>query len=143
MIEVNNLAGIKIGLIRFEKIAKKILRKEKRGKTDLFITFVAPGIIKKLNNKYRKKDRITDVLSFVYKDSGEIIICPEVVKNNSAKIEEKFKNELAKVFIHGVLHILGYDHGKNEQGAQKMEKKQNYYFNLLVKPEKNICRGIT
>jgi probable rRNA maturation factor len=141
MIEVNNLAGIKIGLINFEKIAQKILEKEKREKTDLFVSFVPPAKIKKLNGKYRKKNKPTDVLSFAYKDSGEIIICPVVVKKNSKEAGEKFQKELIKVFIHGVLHVLGYDHEANDSVAKKMERKQNYYFNLFVKPEKTLCRG--
>jgi probable rRNA maturation factor len=141
MIEVNNLADIKIGSIPFEEIAEKNLEKEKRKKTDLFVSLVSPAKIKKLNSEYRKKNKPTDVLSFAYKnslgrspmgESGEIIICPSVVKNNSKKAREKFENGLVRVFIHGVLHILGYDHEKEEQDAQIMEKKQNYYFNLFL-----------
>jgi probable rRNA maturation factor len=143
MIEVNNLADVKIGLIRFKEIAEKILEKEKREKIDLFVSFVNSEKIKRLNIKYRKKNKPTDVLSFTYKDllgrspwgeAGEIIICPEIVKKNSKETGAKFESELARVFMHGILHILGYDHEKKEQDAQIMEKKQNYYFNLFVKP---------
>ncbi len=69
---------------------------------DLSVVLVRPARIQELNRQYRGKDKATDVLSFAYgQDSGEVVICP-------AKAEK----ELEWILIHGILHILGFDHEK-------------------------------
>ena len=97
--------------------------------------------IKNLNKKFRKKNKSTDVLSFpFYKKNqlnnkirkekevylGDIIINLSQVKKKNNKA--KFKEELNKLWIHGVLHLLGYDHKSNSQylQMQKLEKKFSY-----------------
>ena len=133
MIEVNNLTRFKIDEKSFTRLSEKVLMGEKKERTELSVSLVIPLEIKKFNKKYRKIDRETDVLSFAYNDFGEILICPKVVKENAEKYGESFKRELKKVLIHGLLHIFGYDHGKNDSEAKKMEKKTNYYLNLDIK----------
>ncbi|MDP2910191.1 MAG: rRNA maturation RNase YbeY [bacterium] len=112
MIEINNLTGRKIDEKFLKGLAKKVLKGENREETDLSIAFVDKKRIKELNKKYREKDKVTDVLSFG-EELNEVVICPAAVKN---------KKELAEVLIHGILHILGYEHGES------MEKKQIYYL---------------
>jgi probable rRNA maturation factor len=51
---------------------------------------------------------------------GEIIICPEIVKEKGETLKE--------VFVHGILHLLGYDHEKSEAEARKMETKEKLYL---------------
>jgi len=111
MIEINNLTKRKIEKEELKKLAKKVLKSENK-KEDLSIAFVGEKRIRSLNKKYRKKDKATDVLSFG-DGLNEIIICLNKVK----------KGELAKVLIHGILHILGYEH------SSLMDKKQNHYLN--------------
>ena len=81
--------------------------------------------IKKLNYQYRKKNKATDVISFG-EDINEIVICPEEVKKNGSD----FNKELKEVVIHGVLHLLGYDHEQSEEEATKMFNKQNKYLKI-------------
>jgi probable rRNA maturation factor len=131
MIEANNLTQIKVDLNSLRKIAGKVLCGEKQDCTELAVSLVSSAEIKKLNKKYRKKDTATDVLSFTYKDSGEIVLCPQIIKQNAKNFGESFKKELTQVLIHGILHILGYNHEKKESEAVKMEKKTNYYLKLL------------
>ena len=125
MIEVNNLTKFRISERFFKKIAEDVLKKEKT-QLDLSIALVGSKEIKALNRKYRKKDRPTDVLSFQYDNSGEIVICPEVVKANAKKYQSVFKKELTRVLIHGILHILGYNH-------QTMASRQVRYLKLFLK----------
>ena len=97
--------------------------------------------IKKLNQKFRKKNKSTDVLSFPFYEKnqlnnkikkekevylGDIIINLSQVKKKNNKT--KFKEELNKLWIHGLLHLLGYDHKSNSQylQMQKLEKKFSY-----------------
>ena len=134
MIEVNNLTVYSIDKRFLRELALKILKKESSSryfkKNDLSIALVAPFEIKELNKRYRKKNRPTDVLSFQDKESwGEIIICPVEVKKNAKKFNSNFKKELSRVLIHGVLHLLGYDHKKVKE-EEKMNKKEEYYLNI-------------
>jgi probable rRNA maturation factor len=62
---------------------------------------------------------------------GEIVICPEVVKENAKKSGMSEKYEMMKVFIHGILHLLGYEHEKSRREADRMEKKQNIYLSKI------------
>jgi probable rRNA maturation factor len=123
MIEINNLTDRLIDKKSLKTVAQKILNKEER-KLDLSIVLVRPLRIKELNRKYRKKNKATDVLSFLYDNSGEIVICPSEVKKNVKRLNSSFKKEMARILIHGILHLLGYDHQKGE----KMAKKEEYYL---------------
>jgi len=131
MIEINNLTTSKIDEKKLKKVIKKVLEGENIRCEDLSIALVDPAGIKELNKKYRKQNRVTDILSFSYNGSGEIIICPQVVKKNAKKFALNFKKELAKVLIHGILHLLGYDHEKNKVKAKKMEDKEKYYLKYV------------
>ena len=112
MIEVRNLTRSKIDQKFLIGLAKKVLKRENRV-LDISIVLVGRKRIRDLNKKYRKKDAATDVLSFG-DGLNEIVICPAIVKT---------KEELAKVLVHGILHILGYEHG------ELMFKKQDKYIN--------------
>ena len=114
MIEVNNLTDDRISKTLLKKIAEEVLKREssvrRKKACDLSIALVGPKRIHELNKQYRRKDKPTDVLSFSYGSSGEVIICPAVVKTNAQKYQNIFKKELARVLVHGILHILGYNH---------------------------------
>ena len=105
------------------------------------ILLSGPKEIKNLNKKFRKKNKSTDVLSFPFYEKnqlnnkirkekevylGDIIINLSQVKKKNNK--SKFKEELNKLWIHGLLHLLGYDHKSNSQylQMQKLEKKFSY-----------------
>jgi len=91
---------------------------------------VGQARIKKLNKQYRQKNRPTDVLAFAYNGLGEIVICLEQVKRNAQKFNTSFKDELKRVLIHGILHLLGYDHEQSVKQAQQMRKKEEIYLSL-------------
>ncbi len=134
MIEINNLTGFSVDKKFFTGVAKKVLKGENRGREKISLAFVNKEEIKKLNKKFRKKNEATDVLSFELKEKdflGEIVICPEIVKENATKRKTAAKQEMAKVFIHGILHLLGYEHEKTNKDAEIMEKKQEKYLSKL------------
>jgi len=134
-IEINNLTRKKID----PDFVKKILRKTvKLAAADLdllhiSIVFVNEAEIRKINRKYRQKNKSTDVLSFnlnsgynkkrkaieglpatlrVARRAGELVLCPDVIAKNARENEMSFSHELAFVLAHGVLHVLGWRHGK-------------------------------
>jgi len=126
MLEINNLTKYSVDEKSFAQVAKKVLSGENRGTETLSLAFIDKTEIKKLNKKFRNKDEPTDVLSF--EGINEIVICPEVVKENSKKYGTSEKAEMMKVFIHGILHLLGYDHEQSEKEADEMEKKEKEYL---------------
>ena len=91
--------------------------------------------MKNLNNKFRKKNKPTDVLSFPLNLKlrknlylGDIAIGYEIINKRSLK--SIFDHELDKMWIHGYLHLKGYDHVKNAD-YKKMNKKENLIFKQL------------
>lgn len=119
----------------FEKIADIVFKKRKQ-KSTFSLIFVNDREIKKLNRKYRKKNKVTNVLSFsalslgkekfiVPKDTplylGEVVISLPQAKRQAKLFGGSLKKELARLFIHGLLHLLGYGH-KSRKERQKMEE---------------------
>ena len=141
MIEINNLTKEKIDERFLKKVAKIVLKGESMEKENLSIVLVDENKIRELNKKYRKKNKPTDVLSFGnIQDSkyqipnssiNEIVICPQIVKKNAKKFATGYNKELARVLIHGILHILGYEHEKNKKEADKMKNKEEYYLSKI------------
>ena len=94
--------------------------------------------MKSLNNKFRKKNKVTDVLSFPFnyifkKNSylGDIAISYEIINRRSVK--SNFFKEFDRMWLHGYFHLLGYDH-KKLKDFKKMNKKENSvlkYFHKL------------
>ena len=104
----------------FEKIKNDILGK----KYELSIALVSEKKSREINKKYRKKDKPTNILSFVLtKNSGEIILCPTLIKKEIKKFNRTFPKLMGFLVIHGMLHLKGYDHGA------KMERLEKFYCN--------------
>ncbi len=147
MVEVNNLTTNPVPKEFFQKIVKKVLSGENKKEQDLSVALVGQGRMRELNKKYRGKNRATDVLAFpqprislkgfkadsvqTFQGLGEIVICLREVKKNANRFNSSFKKELSLILIHGILHLLGYDHEKNKEEADKMSKKEEYYLSQL------------
>ncbi len=91
--------------------------------------------MKLLNNKFRKKNKATDVLSFPIKDLiknknyiGDIAISYEIINKRSKN--SNFLNEFDKTWIHGYLHLIGYDH-KSVKDFKQMNKKEILILNYF------------
>jgi len=148
MIEVNNLTRSPVNEALLKKVATAVLRKEKEEGKELSIAIVGPKRMRELNKKYRKKDKVARVLSFPNgKEStlsgvkgyglgeiegclGEVVICPQEVKKDARKYGMIFEKALAWMLVHGILHLLGYDHAK-ERDAKHMEQKEHLYLSRL------------
>ncbi|MCX6785422.1 MAG: rRNA maturation RNase YbeY [Candidatus Komeilibacteria bacterium] len=94
---------------------------------NLSVALVSPAAIKKLNQKYRLKNKATDVLSF--DDVAEIIICPYQAAANAKKFRHSVKREVAFLFVHGFLHLLGH----NDQTAGAALKMKELGDKILIK----------
>lgn len=130
MIEINNLTAGSVDEEFLKRVAKKVLKGENKKELELSLVFVGQERMRKLNRKYRGKNRATDVLAFG-NGLNEIVICPGEVKKNAKKYKTVFKKELARVLVHGVLHLLRYEHKKGEKEARKMQKKEEDYVQTI------------
>lgn len=145
MIELLNLSETDIDEEAIQNTARFVLNTESKEIPELSIVFVDEKTITEVNQKYRGKNETTDVLSFNLTEDtfpkaiAQIVICPRVVKKRA---QEPLERELKRVLIHGLLHILGHDHHK-EQEAQEMREKENYYLNQgpLIEKKSKVKRG--
>ena len=103
-------------------------------KSSVNIIFCSDFIIRKLNRTYRSKDSTTDVLSFPFLEPdflGEIYISVDRVKVQARKYGFTFEEEMRRMVVHGIFHLLGYDH-LSEKERITMEKLEKKYHCLDV-----------
>lgn len=114
----------------------ELVLKQEKVKGAVTVRVVNLAEITILNSTYRQQDKPTNVLSFVFEAPknieidpilGDIIICAEVVKNEAIQQDKSVMGHFAHMSIHGMLHLLGYDHLEEDQ-AKVMEQKE---INLL------------
>lgn len=111
----------------------KILKISQKAIVDLAI--VGESEMKRLNKKHRGKDKSTDVFSFSFGKNklklsqkppflflGNIVLCLAVAQKEARKEKISLKEKLARLTIHGLLHLLGYDHEKSDKERAKMER---------------------
>lgn len=106
----------------FEKVLKRGAKElELRNGIEVSVNLVGETKMRELNKKYRRKDKSTDVLSFPLGDgNGDIFICLSIAKSEAKRENITIKQKLARLTVHGFLHLLGYDHEKSKHGAKKM-----------------------
>ena len=96
--------------------------------------FTSDKYLLSINKEYLSHNYYTDIITFNYCEksniSGDIFISIDTVKNNSNRFGVTFKNELHRVMIHGILHLIGYDDQNDEEKAE-MREKENYYLDRL------------
>ncbi len=127
-IEINQRVGKKIKKDWLSKIVKRTFGTVGVKDAAVSIAVLGDAEMKKLNKEWRGKNKVTDVLSFVYEAKplvGEIIICLPQAARQAKKCGHSAKEEVKMLLIHGLLHLAGYDHEKSLGEAERMEKLQN------------------
>ena len=102
------------------------------------VSVVGAEEIARLNNQYRGKNAVTDVLSFPMGDEdergvyllGDIVICLQKVLEQARAYENSFARELCYLSVHSLLHLLGYDHETEEDRSQMREKEESVMAEL-------------
>ncbi|WII72029.1 rRNA maturation RNase YbeY [Bdellovibrio sp. 22V] len=115
---------------------KRKVLKATDAKKELTLVFLDKKPAQKLNFEFRGKDYATDVLSFDSMEPtsmGELVLCPEVLKRQAKEHKLSYQQELGYMLLHGVLHLLGYDHETNEKDAKEMFDLQDAVFEKLLK----------
>lgn len=112
---------------------KNTIQQEAKSATEISYIFCSDEYLYQMNLAYLNHDTYTDIITFDYTEnsvvSGDIFISIDRVKENAIKFKTTFKNELSRVIIHGVLHLLGYKDKTPEQ-KQVMRSKEDFYLTL-------------
>ncbi len=112
---------------------KLVAESEVRKLGNINIIFCSDNYILDVNMKYLQHDYFTDIITFDYCEnnvlSGDLFISVDSVRENSVFFKTEFSDELNRVIVHGLLHLIGYDdHTPEEQKV--MREKENYYLEL-------------
>ncbi|MFA4955003.1 MAG: rRNA maturation RNase YbeY [Patescibacteria group bacterium] len=111
-----------------------------RGSAD--VIFLTRDAMKKLNRRFRGKDRATDVLSFSpaklpgqgkSRKRGEIFVASVVVRENARRLKRPYAEEMVRVLVHGALHLAGYDHATLRQERVMFAKQERLVESLKPK----------
>ncbi|MCI8608020.1 MAG: rRNA maturation RNase YbeY [Firmicutes bacterium] len=109
---------------------------EERERTQVSLTFVGLEEIHQLNRTYRQVDSPTDVLSFPQFDDlndlpeegeivlGDVVICTEKAREQAEEFGHSYERELVYLFVHSVLHLLGYDHMEEEDKREMRQREE-------------------
>jgi probable rRNA maturation factor len=98
--------------VETQLLKRKIVKKTK-APLGLTVVFLNVAEAKKMNQQFRKKNYATDVLSFAAMEPGalgELVLCPQVLQCQAKEHKLSYKQELGYMLLHGILHLLGYDH---------------------------------
>lgn len=101
---------------------------------ELSVLLTRNSEIRELNREYRGKDKPTDVLSFPMEDPcllGDIVISTEKAACQAEEFGVTFDEEMARLLVHGLLHLAGYDHVRGGRQAKKMKDKEEELMGLL------------
>ena len=115
---------------------------------EVSVSFVTPEEIQELNRDYRNVDRVTDVLSFPQYDSvddmiemqeetgvaelGDVVICMERAKEQAEDFGHPLEREVIYLFVHSILHLLGYDHMEEEDRKEMRAREDEVMTELGI-----------
>jgi probable rRNA maturation factor len=145
----NEFPEIKVDARKIEQQIGKVLTSLDCNEHEISILFIGDQQIRDLNHQFRDIDRPTDVLSFPQISEGEletsrtlvlgdVAISLETARCQSEEHELSFEEELTLLLIHGILHLLGYDHEISEQEDERMRNKTRELFSLIY-PRKKLA----
>ncbi|MBI5892991.1 MAG: rRNA maturation RNase YbeY [Deltaproteobacteria bacterium] len=140
-----NQQNKKINKNRIKRLAKEILKNlAYPNDVEISILLTNDNFIKGLNKKYLKKDKPTDVLSFPMFTLqtpnsklqtpnllGDIVISIDTAEKQAALQKTSLNDEIARLLIHGVLHLLGFEHEKGGKKALEMRREERRLIDLL------------
>jgi len=130
MIVLENITDLIVPIDHLEKIADYLTEK------DVELILCDNEFIQFLNSMHRRKEDPTDVLSFPirgnreHEPAGSIVISMDKVKEKAIELDHTEQDELTLLFIHGLLHLIGYDHEKDDGEMREMEEKLIWRFDL-------------
>ena len=118
-----------------KKWINETINNEQKRVGDISIVFCSDDYLLKVNNEFLKHDFYTDIITFDYCEddliSGDLMISIDRVKENAETSKGLFIDELHRVIIHGVLHLLGY-HDKSKEDIRVMREREDFYLKKRI-----------
>jgi len=109
---------------------------------ELSVSFIGDRAMRKLNYSWRGKDKTTDVLSFSFREGafanvrpellGDIVISVPTAERQARGAGQTAASELDRLLVHGLVHLLGYDHERGVQEARRMARKEQQLLKMLA-----------
>ena len=137
----NNQNQHPVNTEEFQSQVAQVLEKLGETECELSLLLTGDAEIRQLNKTYRKLDKATDVLSFPQDEDavnesgdtllGDVVISVETAARQAEEHHLSFNEELILLAIHGILHLLGYDHERSPQDARVMKDKTQTIFEIL------------
>ncbi len=132
-----NISNIKLQKLLSQIVSLLPLRERKKLRDAPHVTcvFVGQAYGRRLNREFRGLDYATDVLSFAPIEAnylGELVFCEPVLKRQAREHKISEAEEFQYLLIHGLLHLLGYDHEKSDKEASRMYRLQDSIFDQLA-----------
>jgi len=147
----NRQRGVAVSRSWLGRTAEAVLAAAGAGAAELSLVLVSDRRMRALNRRYRKKDRPTDVLAFPQLERhsaktswlrkpqalpggmsrtlpmllGDVVIAMPTAKRQAKDLGHDIREEVTRLLVHGVLHLLGYDHERSERDAQRMAQREN------------------
>ena len=126
----SNRQDIPVDEEALERLAARTLVAEDAGHSELSVSFVGSEEMADLHRRYMDEEGPTDVLSFPLDDTddegrrilGDVVICPEFAASNNPDLEA----ETRLLLVHGILHLLGYDHEEDAERAEMWARQERY-----------------
>ncbi len=110
---------------------------------ELSLVLVSDAVMRRLNRDWRGKDRPTDVLSFAQAEGpggapagllGDVVISLDTARRQAAERAAPLGSELDRLLVHGVLHLLGYDHERSPAEARRMQRRERALARRMAGP---------
>lgn len=129
------VAQIKKILFSLATKDKQLLKKLKtfsKLENELTIVLLSEKQMQRINKEFRQKDKATDVLSFSSEQNlGELLFCPQVIKRQAPLFNHTSKQEFRFMLVHGILHLIGYDHEQDHRSAKIMFNIQDQIYKQI------------
>jgi probable rRNA maturation factor len=127
---VANEQDLEVDEVRLSVLARHALASEQiDDSAELSVLLVTPAHIRRLNARFAGDDYPTDVLAFPMMEDdeetmvlGDVVMCPQVARNNARKLGHSLDRELETLCVHGILHLLGYDH-QGPEDSKRMDQR--------------------
>jgi rRNA maturation RNase YbeY len=155
MINIDNKQTTPIDLVQLKHDAKVVLKTLGYANFDLGILIANLKDMHEYNLSYREQDKPTDILSFPYhphlkagerivteinddKDLGDIVLCPQYILDDLARWEVSYERRLQILLVHGICHLLGYDHIEDED-YEIMKQQEELLLAALDQANQKAC----
>jgi probable rRNA maturation factor len=129
-----------VHLPAIQTVSQRVLAVAGYPRAEVSLNFVSDRRMRHLNRQYRGHDCSTDVLAFAMRDAagpptillGDVVISLPTAARQAVECGTSLDEEVVRLIIHGVLHLIGYDHERSEEEAERMRCKEKEIIRLLL-----------